>query len=179
MLGKKNEAHKVLEVDASLQGNLVFKDAVNLHINGHFEGRLETKGDLLIGEHAVVKANIFGERIAIAGKVSGDVTALSEIRLTPTARVTGNIQSPVFTLERGGIFHGASRMLTEESEKEKDSNARRVFSNLEEVARYLSVEASLISQWTEDGKLPASRENQSWRFDKQRVDEWIANGRIT
>ena len=45
---KKNDssAPKVLDVDASLQGNLVFKDAVNLHINGNFEGRLETKGDL-------------------------------------------------------------------------------------------------------------------------------------
>ena len=47
MLGRKNDAHpqKVLDVDASLQGNLVFKDAVNLQINGSFEGKLETKGE--------------------------------------------------------------------------------------------------------------------------------------
>ena len=45
MLGKKKASliEKVLEVDANFQGNLIFKDEVNLHINGHFEGRLETK----------------------------------------------------------------------------------------------------------------------------------------
>ena len=50
MLGKKNGAGepKVLEVDATLQGNLQFKDAVNLRINGCFEGRLETGGELII-----------------------------------------------------------------------------------------------------------------------------------
>src|SRR3989338_1770853 len=96
MLGKKhgNSAPKVLEVDASFQGNLIFKDEVNLHINGHFEGRLETKGDLLIGEQASVKANIIGERITIAGSVNGDVTAVSELRLAPTAKVIGDIRTP-------------------------------------------------------------------------------------
>jgi excisionase family DNA binding protein len=177
MLGKKNDAHRVLEVDASLQGDLVFKDAVNLHINGKFEGTLETKGDLLIGEHAEVKANIRGERIAIAGRVEGDILALSELKITSTARVTGNIESPVFTLERGGIFQGLSRMLKGESPAELQG--RRAFLNLDEVARYLSVETGLISEWAKNGKLPASREGEDWRFDKQRIDEWIANGRIT
>ena len=176
MLGRKNEG-KVLDVDASLQGNLIFKDAVNLHINGNFEGKLETKGDLLIGEHATVKANIVGERITIAGGVTGDVTALSELRLTSTARVAGNLQTPVITMERGSVFQGNCRMLAEE--KNAESGARRVYLNPEEVAHYLSVESSLISQWAENGKLPGKKDGNSWRFDKQRIDEWIANGRIT
>src|SRR5258708_3691608 len=102
---KKNDSNvpKVLDVDASLQGNLVFKDAVNLHINGNFEGRLETKGDLLIGEHALVKANIIGERISIAGNVTGDITALTEVKLTGTARVVGTITTPSFTVEKGSV----------------------------------------------------------------------------
>ena len=48
------QKEKVLDVDASMQGTLAFKDPVNLRINGKFEGRLETKGFLTIGEHAVV-----------------------------------------------------------------------------------------------------------------------------
>ncbi len=176
MLGKRNDT-KVLDVDASLQGNLIFRDAVNLHINGNFEGKLETKGDLLIGEHAIVKASIVGERITVAGRVTGDVTAQSELRLTPTARVMGNVQTPVFIVERGGIFQGLSQMLTEETKAE--NGARGVFFGVDEVAHYLSVETGLISQWADNGKLPGVREGGSWRFDKQRIDEWIANGRIT
>ncbi len=177
MLGKKNgnQTPKVLEVDASLQGNLVFKDAVNLHINGNFDGRLETKGDLLIGENAMVKANIIGERISIAGNVTGDITAQSELKFTSTARVRGNVQTPSLTIEKGSIFHGMSRML---AETEPDAKNRRVFLSADEVARYLSVEKDLISEWAENGKLPGSREGQNWRFEKEKVDEWVASGRI-
>jgi excisionase family DNA binding protein len=177
MLGKKNEskAQKVLDVDASLQGNLVFKDEVNLHINGHFEGRLETKGDLLIGEHAIVKANIVGERITISGNVNGDVTAASELVLKSTGKLVGDIRTPQFITERGAVFHGMSRML---SGHETDGVPHSVFFNLDEVSRYLSVETSMISQWAENGKLPGMREGDAWKFDKRKVDEWIANGRI-
>ena len=175
---KKNQANepKVLDVDASLQGNLVFKDAVQLRINGNFDGNLETKGDLQIGEHATVKANIIGERIVISGILSGDVTATEELRLASTARVTGNIKTPALTIDKGAIFHGNSKMLVE-SENHSGA-ARRVFFDADEVAHYLSVEKNLISEWAETGKLPAAREGEVWRFEKQKVDEWIANGRV-
>ena len=176
MLGRKNEApvQKVLDVDASFQGNLIFKDEVNLHINGHFEGRLETKGDLLIGEKAIVKANIVGERITIAGNLTGDVTAQTEVRLMPTAKIVGDIRTSNLIVERGVVLHGMSRMVTS---SEKDSG-RQVFFNLDEVSRYLSVETGLITEWVETGKFPGTREGADLKFDKEKVDEWIANGRI-
>lgn len=177
MLGKKNPSQgpKVLDVDASLQGNLLFKDEVNLHINGNFEGRLETKGDLLIGEQATVKANISGERITIAGHVQGDITALSEMRIAPTGRLTGNVRTPSLIIERGGVFNGESSMGAQEI---VSGRGRQVFLTIDEVANYLSVEGALISEWAESGKLPAEREGRNWRFDKEKVDEWVANGRI-
>ncbi len=182
MLGKKNGSQvqkvpekKVLDVDASFQGNLIFKDEVSLRISGNFEGRLETKGDLFIGERAVVRANIIGERITIAGDVNGDVTAASEITLTATAKVVGDIRAPQLVIERGAVLHGMSRML---ASHEKENAHRAIFFNLDEVSRYLSVEANLITEWVESGKLPGVRNGEEWRFDKQKVDEWIANGRI-
>ena len=64
------------------------------------------------------------------------------------------------------------------SEHERESaGARRAFLTVDEVAHYLSVEKDMITKWAESGKLPGAREGQSWRFDKQRVDEWVANGR--
>ncbi|MFH1644925.1 MAG: polymer-forming cytoskeletal protein, partial [Candidatus Omnitrophota bacterium] len=59
-LRKKNRKpleEKVLDVDASMQGSMVFKDAVNLRINGAFDGSLDTRGKLTIGEGAVVCAD--------------------------------------------------------------------------------------------------------------------------
>ena len=183
MLGRRKEPEtpKILDVDASFQGNLVFKDAVHLRINGHFEGRLQTKGDLLISENAVVKATIVGEKITIAGTVTGDVTALAEIHLTPSARVTGNLKAPSLVLDRGSVFEGQSSMLAENDRPEQDKtvNGRKIFLTTDEMAHYLSVETDLVSEWAETGKLPGDRADGGWRFDKEKVDEWIANGRIT
>ena len=177
MLGKKNESRtsKILDVDASMQGSLVFKDAVNLHINGSFDGRLETKGSLVIGEGASVRADIIGENISIAGNVHGDITASAEVALKSTARVYGNIKTPTLSVEKGATFHGLSRMLENEA---AELATPRVFFNLEDVAKYLSVERELVTEWAQSGKLPGAREGEGWRFDKRRVDEWIANGRI-
>jgi len=52
---------------------------------------------------------------------------LSELKITSTARVTGNIESPVFTLERGGIFQGLSRMVKEDVPGELQG--RKAFNN--------------------------------------------------
>ncbi|MFA6610525.1 MAG: polymer-forming cytoskeletal protein, partial [Candidatus Omnitrophota bacterium] len=68
MMGKKDKRHeeeKILDVDAAMQGSLIFKDPVNLRINGRFEGLLNTKGNLMIGEAAAVNADITGDSIII------------------------------------------------------------------------------------------------------------------
>ena len=65
MLRREKQDKKVLDVDASMQGTLTFKDPVNLRINGSFEGRLDTKGMLTIGENASVRADIHGDEIVI------------------------------------------------------------------------------------------------------------------
>ena len=177
MLGKKNDSRdlKALEVDATLQGNLIFKDPVNLSINGCFEGRLETKGDLMIGERAVVKADIFGERITVSGRVTGDITAALEVKLAATAKVIGDIHTPSLVIEKGGVLQGMARML---STDEMLTQSGKVFMSVEEVAHYLSVERELVSEWAEGGKLPGMRDEVGWQFDKEKVDQWIANGRI-
>ena len=67
MAKKNNELQeKILDVDASMQGTISFKDPVNLRINGSFEGKLDTRGNLTIGENAKVTANINGDNIVIA-----------------------------------------------------------------------------------------------------------------
>ncbi len=50
------EQKKILDVDASMQGSLTFRDPVNLRINGKFEGSLDTKGELTVGENAHIQA---------------------------------------------------------------------------------------------------------------------------
>ena len=161
---------RLLEVDASMTGTLSFKDPVNLKINGRFEGTLETKGNLSIGEKAQVKATIQGELISIAGTVEGTISASRRIELLTTARVIGKITTPKLVIQEGALLHGSCEMLKELAEPQAMS--------LEELARYLEVDESQILEWAQTGRLPARREGTQWRFDKRSVEEWLAQEKI-
>ena len=169
---KKHGAEKVLDVDASMQGTLIFKDYVNLKINGTFEGILNTKGSLMIGEQAVVNADITGESITIAGKVNGNITALKDLKLISPARVIGDIRTPLLSIAEGAIFDGTSRML---------SKADRLSNNAmtpDDLAKYLEVETNLVYEWANSGRLPGTKDGSAWRFERAKIDEWIAQGKI-
>ena len=178
MMGKKDKKHeveKVLDVDASMQGSLEFRDPVNLRINGRFEGTLNTQGNLMIGEKAVVNADVIGDVIVIAGKVNGNVNALKELKLIAPACVVGDIQTPLLSIAEGAIFEGNSRMLA----KSKSESAPGLnVMTAEELAKYLEVDGGLILEWVNSGKLPATKDGNSWRFDRSKVDEWVASGKI-
>ncbi len=174
MRNKKNN-DKILDVDASMQGSMVFKDAVNLRINGKFDGTLNTKGSLTIGENATVKADITGESITIAGEVTGDIKAKSGLRLVPPARVIGDIETPTLQVSEGAVLQGNCQMLTTGK-----TSVNRVadYLSTEEVAQYLDVDTSLVVKWVSSGRLPGIKEKNDWKFDRSKIDEWVANEKI-
>lgn len=172
----KNEmSEKILEVAASMQGSLVFKDPVNLRINGSFEGTLNTRGTLIIGENAEVKADIVGEVIRISGEVIGDIKAEAQLEVTASGRLVGDVIAPSLVVEEGAVIQGKLDMI---SVGPKVDSKNRSLMNADELASYLAVEKTLIFEWADSGKLPAVREGSGWRFDKSKVDEWVASGRI-
>jgi len=165
---------KVLDVDASMQGTLSFNDPVNLRINGKFEGRLNTKGSLMIGEHANVVADIFGERISIAGKVRGNVKAEKEISLIAPATVMGNIDTPALNVSNGAVINGNIKMGGSSSGHE----SRKKMLSVDEVAKYLEIEKDIVSEWADNGRLPGIKEGNSWKFDRSVLERWVSNEKI-
>ena len=176
-MGKKDKhgEERVLDVDASMQGSLTFKDPVNLRISGRFEGTLTTKGSLMIGEHAVVNADIVGESIVVAGRVNGNVHALKELKLISPGYVMGDIRTPLLSVAEGAVLEGNCKML---SKGKADTGSRQSTMTTDELAKYLEVDTALVLEWVNSGKLPGSREGDSWKFDRTKVDEWVASGKI-
>ncbi len=169
---KENSEQKILDVDASMQGTLSFKDPVNLRINGDFEGKLETKGILTISKNANVVAEISGEIISIAGQVKGNIVATKELIMRNPGNVTGNIQAPSLTVEKGSSVNGKISMSKTKPIIVGD------FLNLEEVSKYLEIEKSVITDWATNGRLPAKKEGSNWKFDRKIVDNWVTNEKI-
>jgi excisionase family DNA binding protein len=165
MAFKKKMEEKILDVDASMQGTLSFKDPVNLRINGKFEGSLVTKGNLTIGQTAIVLADINGDNIIIGGKVKGKITARERLTLLPSAIVEGDVFPAKLNVAEGAILEGNCSML-------RDSM------NTEELAKYLEVDLNSVMEWANSGKMPAAKEGDQWRFDRKAIDNWVASGKI-
>ncbi len=165
MAFKKKLEEKFLDVDASMQGTLSFKDPVNLRINGKFEGILDAKGVLTIGPTANVTADITGDSIVIEGKVRGKIIARTSLELLGTAIVDGDIYPVRLIVAEGGILNGKCQMLGE-------------ILNADELARYLEVEMNSILEWANQGKIPAVKQGNDWKFERKAIDSWVASGKI-
>ena len=161
---------KWLEVDASMTGSMVFKDPVNLQINGRFEGTLDAKGNLAIGEKADVKATIKGDSVTVSGTVNGDITAANRVEMTATARVRGKVTSPRVVMQEGAVLNGTLDM--------SNGAAGASWMSIDELARYLEVEPSTVTQWAQSGRLPAQREGSQWQFNRSKIEEWLAQERV-
>lgn len=162
---RKKVEEKILDVDAAMQGTLSFKDPVNLRINGKFEGNLNTKGNLTIGQTAIVSADIVGDNIVVGGRIRGRVTAKERLTLLPTAVVEGDIYPVKLNITEGAILEGRCFMLHD-------------FLNSEELARYLEVDLNSIMEWANAGKVPGVKEGDGWKFERKAVDSWVASGKI-
>ncbi len=165
MAFKRKVEAKILDLDASMQGTLNFKDAVNLRINGKFEGVLNTNGVLTIGPSASVTAEITGDSIIVEGRVKGKITARAVLELLPTAVVDGDVYPNRLIVAEGGIINGKIQMLGE-------------ILNTTELARYLEVEINSILDWVNQGKIPAIKQDNDWKFERKEIDSWVASGKI-
>ncbi|MDD4956716.1 MAG: polymer-forming cytoskeletal protein [Candidatus Omnitrophica bacterium] len=172
---KQNAEEKFLDVSASMQGTLRFDDPVNLRINGKFEGTLDTKGQLMVGNRASIDANITGESISIAGKVTGNIKAVKGLKLESTAHLTGEIETPSLSVSEGAVINGNIRMT---GGNLSDNQNRGDWMTVDQLAKYLEVDGNKIYEWANKSLLPGTKEGGEWIFERSKVDQWIAEGKV-
>ena len=98
-----------LGFDANIEGSLEFQGTVRL--DGRVTGKISSKGGtLIVGEKAVIQADILVDTIIIMGKVSGTIDAKKRIEVHPPGRLSGDIQAGVISIEPGAHFNGKCTM---------------------------------------------------------------------
>ena len=100
-----------LDAGSKISGKLSFDGPIR--IDGQVDGEIIGKDSITIGESAVVTAQIKAASIIVAGKVSGDITAIQRIEIRPSAKVMGNLTSPVLVVHEGALFEGHCSMQPE------------------------------------------------------------------
>lgn len=109
------EARAYLDSGSKVSGKLYFESPVRL--DGQVEGEISAKESLIIGESAVITAQIKGTSVVVAGKVSGDITATRKIEIRPSAKVLGNLATPILVIHEGAVFEGHCAMQAESGQE--------------------------------------------------------------
>ena len=104
--------------DASIDGNIEFKGTIR--VDGSVKGKITSKsGTVVVGENAVVNAEVYVNVAVIMGELNGTVEARERIEVYPPGRVGGDIQAPVISIEPGGVFNGNCVMKIKPEKNEK------------------------------------------------------------
>ena len=95
--------------DSSVEGTIEFKGTIRL--DGRVKGKISSNGGtLIVGEEALIHADIIAGTIIVMGQVSGTISATERLEVYPPGRVNGDIQAAIISIEPGGILNGNCRM---------------------------------------------------------------------
>ena len=108
----EGKIQNVLGPTASFQGHL--KAEGNVRIDGHFDGSIETTGNVIIGEGAKVTADIAADNVQVWGAVKGNITTSGRLEILTSGRVWGAIKVASLLIDDGGLFRGKSIMVGDE-----------------------------------------------------------------
>ncbi len=103
-----SDLNALLGRGSEFEGKLTFEGTVR--IDGKFTGSIVTKDVLVVGEGAVVSAEIDCGTIIVHGQIIGNVRARVGVELHSPARVKGNIETASLMVEKGVTFDGQTKM---------------------------------------------------------------------
>ena len=118
MLNRKDDRDKRNgnpdEIIAFLGKGTRFKGVVTyegtVRVDGHIEGEIVSSGTLVVGDTAVIDAEVSVGTLVCGGKITGNVTATEKVQLLNPAVVTGSIKTPALMIEAGVRFNGQCEM---------------------------------------------------------------------
>jgi cytoskeletal protein CcmA (bactofilin family) len=97
-----------VDSECTIRGELEFKTC--FRIDGHIEGTVRSKAELVVGEGGTVEGEIEVARCVIGGEVRGTIRASEQVMLHATAKVWADIQTPALVMEDGAFLEGSVSM---------------------------------------------------------------------
>jgi cytoskeletal protein CcmA (bactofilin family) len=115
-LAKKADAPLLVggKIDNVLGPNTSYNGTIrsdgNVRVEGIYEGRIETSGNVIVGPSAKVLADIVANAVQVWGAVRGTITAQSRLEIMSSGRVWADIRATSLLIDEGGSFRGQCLM---------------------------------------------------------------------
>jgi cytoskeletal protein CcmA (bactofilin family) len=106
--GLVGEITTLLGRGATFEGKLTFEGTVR--VDGKLKGEVFSDDVLVVGEGALVEAEIDVGEIIIQGTVVGNIHAKRGIEIHAPGRVKGDLHTPSLQIDKGVVFEGRSFM---------------------------------------------------------------------
>jgi cytoskeletal protein CcmA (bactofilin family) len=113
-------AETVIGPSVMVKGN--FNSSGNIAVEGVLKGGVKTAGNVYIGDHANVTADIEAKSARIGGEVRGNLKIEGHLQVTASAKIFGDVECASFSVETGAIINGKivmSKDLATEKKEEK------------------------------------------------------------
>lgn len=105
----KDEFNAFLGVGTTYQGRLHFSGAVR--VDGQFTGEITSEGTLILGKDAQVSAKVNVGQLILSGQLCGEIHVSKRTILHKSAKMIGNLHTPILIMEEGAIIQGTISML--------------------------------------------------------------------
>ncbi len=102
------EVNAYLGQGSRVTGKLNFEGTVR--VDGQVEGEISAQDTLIVGEPAIINAQITGSSVIIKGRVTGDITARKRVEIRAPGKLFGNVTTPSLIIQEGVIFEGHCSM---------------------------------------------------------------------
>ncbi len=79
-------------------------------IDGTIEGTVASRAEVVIGESGVVRGDVVGSDVVVAGQIIGNVRCSGHLEILAKGKVEGDIAAQSVRIETGGVFRGTSFM---------------------------------------------------------------------
>jgi cytoskeletal protein CcmA (bactofilin family) len=120
--GKKNMTHgavdSVIGEKAKFKGELTTTGSVS--INGEFEGKLISSGEVIIGRGSKIAGDVQGANVIVSGKIEGNIVADQALEITKTGKVNGDLTGGKIIIEEGSSYHGRVRVEVGATKQKKE-----------------------------------------------------------
>ena len=102
------EISTLLGRGSEFEGKLTFEGTVR--IDGYLKGEVFSDDVLVVGEGAILEAEVDIGEIIIQGTVRGNIRAKRSVEILAPGKVQGDITTPSLQIDKGVIFDGRANM---------------------------------------------------------------------
>lgn len=109
---QNKEVETIIGPSVKVEGN--FKGDGNVTVEGIVQGSLKTNHTLKVGMNAKIKAEVEATNLILSGEIRGNIKVTEKASLSQSAKIFGNLETKILSVEEGAIINGKCTMVKDE-----------------------------------------------------------------